>query len=219
MLNTTPNTTPAQDQLLLSLAHGPLSPELLSSLVSVTATRCQELSQAMRLEGGVTTTKQSSSTPTQRLFLTGSSHVIRPGREFEDWETLWTPGEDVMNRVVHRIGLDKFHRVGKDLKLMGHLVDIVRSDTLKENQRLENHNWETTLREDLAMTTSRVLSQLKLNRAAPLAKATVVVPIEEIYAKVDQEQLKSVIESVLHVKWVQVDGPLKGADVSVELVF
>ena len=218
------STNKPQDQLLLALAHGPLSPKLLANLVEQTAESSRDISQAMMMmmirQDKKSTTNGSFITPTQRLLLTGSSRVSRPGRELQEWETLWTAGEHVMNRVVERVGLEKFHLVGTDVRLLGHLIDISQQNMEeKENGHDDNNDWESTLKDDIIMVATRAQNHLRIRRAAPLAKATVVVPIEKFYAHVERETLVSLIENALCQTWDKADGPLQGVEIAVELVY
>lgn len=221
------STNKPQDQLLLALAHGPLSAKLLANLVERIAESSFAIAQAMRDDDEQQQTQSNRdatlTTPTQRLLLTGSSRVSRPGRELKEWETLWTAGEHVMNRVVERIGLEKFHLVGTDIKLVGHLIDISQQNMLqeeKENGHDDNNNsdWESTLKDDIIMAATRAQNHLRIRRAAPVAKATVVVPIGKVFARVEREMLVNLVESALCQTWDKADGPLQRVEVAVELV-
>ena len=154
------------------------------------------------------------------MLLTGSTRVSRPGRQLEEWETLWTAGEHVMNQLVERVGLEQFHLVGARARLLGHLIDISRQNLQeeKENGNADNDDWESGLKQDLTMAATRVGNHLRIKRAAPLSKATVVVPVDKTLAQMDRSTLSSLIESVLQDTWANVEGPLQGANVAVELV-
>lgn len=205
----------SQDQLLLALAHGPLSAKLVTALVERTAEQSRLIGKDMSSEQ-----QTQTKTPTQRLLLTGSTRVVRPGRELKDWETLWTAGEYVMNEVVERVGLEKFHLVGTNVRLRANLIDISQQNQKqeeKENGHGDNEDWQSTLKDDLTMVATRVASHLRIKRAANLSKATVIVPVEDKYAKMDRSTLTSLIEDVLNDTWA--NGPLQDADVCVELVY
>ena len=231
MCSSTPTSTTSgepQDQLLLALAHGPLSPQLLSALVERTAQQSCEITKSMRDN----CTNNHRKTPTQRLVLTGSSRVTRPGRQLEEWETLWTAGEHVMNQVVERVGLEKFHLVGTDVKLLGHLMDISQQNNVMmdekendghcDNEDNDDDAWRSNLKDDLTMIATRVESHLRVKQVAPVSKATVIVPIDAAKAKAsmaDRANLVTQIETVLRETWSKTESPLKEVELAIELVF
>ena len=129
-----------------------------------------------------------------------------------------------MNQLVERVGLEKFHLVGTDVRLLGNLIDISRQNIQqqeeeKENGNADNDDVESSLKQDLTMAATRVGNHLRIKRAAPMSKATVVVPVDKTYAQMGRSTLESLVESVLRDTWANTDGPLQGADVAVELVY
>jgi len=222
---------PRKDHLLLCVAHHPsVTPALMSSLITATALKCREITGQM-------TKALVPQGSTQRLILTGSPYMPRPGKDLPEWESSWTLGDQVMARLVREIGLELFAcGPNQKVRLMTHLLDMERN---KEQENLQNEGNVATSSEldskvdgnkeqhqqqkqanqgmqqkDIAKVCSRVQHWLKLRDAAEqLVQATVIVPCTD---KESKDDVKSLVELVFAETWK--DGPLQNVQVRVELV-
>ena len=148
--NNSSNVT--DDRLLLSLSHAPLPTPLLDTLIDQTSTECSSMldsieevqnqfvnEQQQQLQQQHQDEKKDQTPPKIKrrckntilhVLATGTPYVIKPGKSQPDYIHQWTKGEEILARLVDKIGMEKFHRVPEDgeTKLAGRLIDVKPSD-------------------------------------------------------------------------------------------
>lgn len=209
------NTHP-DDCLLLVLAHFPLPSAALAALVDRTAATVHQ------------TTTDLARGSTQRLLVTGSPHLPRPGLQLEHWDTQqqWSVSDAVMASVIRAIGLERFHTKTSGVRLQGHLIDMeIDHKQCSENDNSGNHQRPSDERYDdhrlrhlLATAARRVEHYLNLRYARDLTRATVLVPAMKGATTADTETMESLVLNVLRELWNRDDGPLRNVPLTVEVV-
>ena len=216
--------TAPKEQLLLSLAHESLTPELLSALIERTREECEIMlpfhtcpsdhvwgeskePHDPRIE------ENKTDRPVQHLMLAGSSYVMKPGKELEDWESAWTPGEQILGSVIDKIGLNKFHRrsTGYDVKRTARLIDV------NPNQ-YDNILAEKALCKKLESIATQTSNNLKLDNSSGIQKAVILLPFDERMQTIEVENIRQLALDIFQDCWHKQDGPLNNAEIEVKLV-
>ena len=213
--------TAPQEQLLLSLAHESLAPQLLSALIERTREECESMlpfdSTHPDFAGSWEESKEeenpSQQRPVQHLMLAGSSYMMKPGKDMEEWETAWTPGEQILGSVIDKIGLNKFHRrpTGSDAKRTARLIDV-------NPARYNNDKFENALHKQLEQIATQTSNNLKLDNSSGIQRAVVLLPCDERFHKKDTDDLKIIAKKTFERCWQEKDGPLRNAEIEIKLV-
>jgi len=221
-----------KNRLILSLAHRPLTGELLDALVDETSVKSKNLlseleneqkEQQSALEDQschITHEEQQNAdwrykNPTVYVLLTGSPYVTQPGLSFDDWEIArWTPGEQVLSKFTSTVGLHTFRRLPKkgEVRLLGKLIDV------KTKNFTRYKTLETRLIKELTWIADTVAQYFNLYAAAPVSEATIMYPVEYAGADMDVQEVVSIIHGIFEKQWTEKNGPLSGIKIHVQTV-
>ena len=139
--------------------------------------------------------------------------MVKPGKEMEEWDTAWTPGEKILGSVIDKIGLNKFHRRpnGSDAKRTARLIDV-------NPGRYENVVFENALHKKLELIANQTSNNLKLDNSSGIERAVILLPWDERFQKGEADNLKSIAKNAFEQCWQGKDGPLRKAEIEVKLV-
>lgn len=221
--------TTLNNRLVLSLAHRSLSGMILNALVEETAAKTKNELSELQHELNEHTQyyhchhEQKNSPdpdfieakhPTVHVLLTGSPYVTQPGRSFDNWETVWTPGEQVLSKFIDTIGLNKFHRLPKEgeVRLNGKLVDVKQKDfTIYEGI-------ETQLRKELTWIADNVKQHFNLYATTPVSEATILFPVEYASNEMGVQDVMEMLKDIFEREWSCKKGPLHGVKINLQIV-
>jgi len=220
-----------KNRLILSLAHRPLTGELLDALVDETCIKSNnQLSELEHGQKEQTELEDQSyhsiheeknnenwrySNPTVHVLLTGSPYVTQPGLSFDEWETAkWTTGEQVLSKFISTVGLQKFRRSAKkgEVRLTGKLIDVRHKDFRRYD------TLETQLSKELIWIANNVKHYFKFYAAAPVSEATIIYPVEYAGGDMDVQEVVSMIHGIFEEQWTETNGPLSGVKINVQIV-
>ena len=129
-------------------------------------------------------------------------NALHPGKSLPDYETQWSPGEHILARVVHTIGLPRFHRIPKsksksntsintmEAHLKGKLIDVKNTDVdLNNNQ---NNKTGIQIQMEMKWIAKNIRNNFRLRprnyETDAIVKAVNLYPVE------------LVLESSIHIK-------------------
>lgn len=221
------------NQLILCLAHRPLAADVLSNIVdktgSATLNKLHEMEESVReaeneairaspnaVSENISSDKRvkiDSPTPTIHVLVTGSPYTTQDGRTFNEWEKLWTKGEQILALVVEKIGMKNFHSIirGGTVQLKGKLICVKPSDFSMFESKRER------LEREFTYIAETILRHLVMYRAEGVDKATILYPIQSDDDG-DEMDVVELINSVLKKLWTKKDGPLNGINISIETI-
>ncbi len=240
---------PTPDRLVLSLIHRPLTAEGLSSLIDATGRttlnmmeEMEEISKRREVNAAPRDTNHPNSSPKSTMsstvhktspiihvMVTGSPSTTKPGLTFQDWEKQWTEGEQILARVVHNIGLNKFHRIAKngEVQLKGKLTDVKNADftTMYKDGSLQSHtNQREKIDSELSWIAKKICDNLILYRADTVQKATILYPASNpedtngAMLGFEMDGMEELLLEVFQREWAERNGPLHGIELSFKAV-
>jgi len=119
-------------------------------------------------------------------------NALHPGKSLPDYETQWSPGEHILARVVHTIGLPRFHRIPKsksntstsvdtlEAHLKGKLIDVKNTDfDLNNNQ---NNKTGIQIQMEMKWIAKNIRNKFRLclrnYETDAIVKAVIMYPVE-----------------------------------------
>jgi len=125
-------------------------------------------------------------------------NALHPGKSLPDYETQWSPGEHILARVVHTIGLPRFHRIPKsksntststmEAHLKGKLIDVKNTDVDLNN----NQNNKAGIQMEMKWIAKNIRNKFRLclrnYETDAIVKAVILYPVE------------LVLESSIHIR-------------------
>ena len=123
-------------------------------------------------------------------------NALHPGKSLPDYETQWSPGEHILARVVHTIGLPRFHRIPKSKSksksntsintmeaqahLKGKLIDVKNTDfDLNNNQ---NNKAGIQIQMEMKWIAKNIRNKFRLclrnYETDAIVKAVILYPVE-----------------------------------------
>ncbi len=239
---------PTPDRLVLSLIHRPLSVNGLASLVDATGRTTLDMMNEMEhvskkrevanpdandpnLSPKSSTALPSGhiTSPIVHVMVTGSPSTTKPGLTFNDWEKQWTEGEQILARVVHTIGLNKFHRIAKngEVQLKGKLIDVKNADftTMYKDGSLQSHmDQRERISCELSWIAKKICDNLSMYHADTVQKATILYPIsnpedtKSTLLGFEMDGIEELLLEVFQREWAEKNGPLNGIELSFKAV-
>ncbi len=147
-------------------------------------------------------------------------NALHPGKSLPDYETQWSPGEQILARVVHTIGLSRFHRIPKsryrqrsdgggsgigiggiggiEAHLKGKLIDVKNTDfdlNHNGNDNVNNNEVGIDIEMEMKWIAKHIRNNFKLRLrnydTDAIVKAVILYPVELLKSSSSKTTLRN----------------------------